>query len=61
MKQIISIVVKNNSSVLARISSLYARRGFNINTLSLAAPHVPHISRIHVVPPGAATLPGQNI
>ena len=52
MKQIISIVVKNNSSVLARISSLYGRRGFNIDSLSVAATDDPDISRITVVTHG---------
>ena len=52
MKQIISIVVKNNSSVLARISSLYGRRGFNIDSLSVAATDDPDISRITMVTHG---------
>ncbi|MCX4362967.1 MAG: acetolactate synthase small subunit [Clostridia bacterium] len=49
MKNVISIVVKNNSSVLARISSLFGRRGFNIDSLSVSATDDPHISRITVV------------
>ncbi|MDE5617935.1 MAG: acetolactate synthase small subunit [Clostridia bacterium] len=52
MRQIISIVVKNNSSVLARISSLYGRRGFNIDSLSVAATDDPEISRITIVTHG---------
>ncbi|MDE6188665.1 MAG: acetolactate synthase small subunit [Clostridia bacterium] len=49
MKNIISIVVKNNSSVLARVSSLFGRRGFNIDSLSVSATDDPQISRITVV------------
>ncbi len=49
MKNVISIVVKNNSSVLARVSSLFGRRGFNIDSLSVSATDDPHISRITVV------------
>lgn len=49
MKNVISIVVKNNSSVLARISSLFGRRGFNIDSLSVSATDDPHISRITAV------------
>ena len=49
MKNIISIVVKNNSSVLARVSSLFGRRGFNIDSLSVSTTDDPHISRITVV------------
>lgn len=52
MKHIISIVVKNNSSVLARIASLYGRRGFNIDSLSVAATDDPGISRITIVTEG---------
>lgn len=49
MKNVISIVVKNNSSVLARVSSLFGRKGFNIDSLSVSATDDPHISRITVV------------
>ena len=49
MKNVISIVVKNNSSVLARVSSLFGRRGFNIDSLSVSATDDPHRSRITVV------------
>ncbi len=49
MKNVISIVVKNNSSVLARVSSLFGRRGFNIDSLSVSPTDDPHISRITVV------------
>lgn len=49
MKHIISVVVRNNSSVLARVSSLFGRRGFNIDSLSVSATQDPQISRITVV------------
>lgn len=49
MKHIISVVVRNNSSVLARVSSLFGRRGFNIDSLSVSATEDPQISRITVV------------
>ncbi len=49
MKHIISVVVRNNSSVLARVSSLFGRRGFNIDSLSVSTTQDPHISRISVV------------
>ena len=52
MKNVISIVVKNNSSVLARVSSLFGRRGFNIDSLSVSTTDDPHISRITVVAEG---------
>ena len=49
MKHIISVVVRNNSGVLARVSSLFGRRGFNIDSLSVSATDDPLISRITVV------------
>ena len=49
MKHIISVVVRNNSCVLARVSSLFGRRGFNIDSLSVSATDDPLISRITVV------------
>lgn len=52
MKHIISIVVRNNSGVLARVSSLFGRRGFNIDSLSVSATDDPQISRITVVVDG---------
>lgn len=52
MKHIISIVVRNNSGVLARVSSLFSRRGFNIDSLSVSATDDPKISRITAVANG---------
>ncbi|MEG2413986.1 MAG: acetolactate synthase small subunit, partial [Clostridia bacterium] len=49
MKHIISVVVRNNSGVLARVSSLFGRRGFNIDSLSVSATDDSRISRITVV------------
>ena len=49
MKHIISIVVRNNAGVLARVSSLFGRRGFNIDSLSVSATDDPKISRITAV------------
>lgn len=57
MKHIISIVVRNNAGVLARVSSLFGRRGFNIDSLSVNATNDPQISRITAVVNGdEATL-----
>ena len=35
-KYILSVLVRNNAGVLARISSLFGRRGFNIDSLNVA-------------------------
>lgn len=49
MKHIISLVVRNNSGVLARVCSLFGRRGFNIDSLSVSTTDDTAISRITIV------------
>lgn len=44
----LSILVKNNSGVLMRVCSLFSRRGFNINSLSVGETSDPDTSRITV-------------
>ncbi len=48
-KEVISIFVENQSNVLTRISSLFGRRGFNIDSLTVSTTDDPKISRITVV------------
>ena len=48
-KQVISVLVDNHSGVLTRISSLFGRRGFNIDSLTVSATNAPSISRITIV------------
>ncbi len=48
-RKVISILVQNHSGVLARVSSLFGRRGFNIDSLTVSATDKPDISRITVV------------
>lgn len=45
-KEFISILVRNNYGVLARVSSLFGRRGFNIDTLTVSTTDRKDISRI---------------
>ena len=45
----LSLVVENRPGVLARVSSLLARRGFNIHSLSVGPTIDPGLSRITVV------------
>ena len=45
----LSVLVENKPGVLARIASLFARRGFNIDSLAVGVTEVPGISRITVV------------
>ena len=47
-KQYIILFVENNAGVLARITSLFCQRGFNIDTLTVASTDTPAISRITI-------------
>ena len=46
---IISVLVENRSGVLARVSALFSRRGYNIEGLSVGPTQDPEISRITIV------------
>jgi acetolactate synthase-1/3 small subunit len=46
---LLSVLVENKSGVLARVASLFARRGYNINSLAVAPTDDPRFSRITVV------------
>lgn len=48
-KYVISILVDNQSNVLTRISSLFGRRGFNIDSLTVSTTNNPLFSRITIV------------
>ncbi|MBQ8688384.1 MAG: acetolactate synthase small subunit [Ruminococcus sp.] len=45
---VISILVANRSGVLTRVSSMFTRRGFNIDTLTVGETESPEFSRITV-------------
>ena len=49
MKQTISILVENHAGVLSRISGLFARRGFNIDSLAVGITDDPTVSRVTIV------------
>lgn len=51
-KYILSVMVRNNSGVLARVSSLFGRRGYNIDSLTVSATTDPKISRMSIVVTG---------
>ena len=48
-KHVLTIKVQNNAGVLARVSSLFGRRGYNIESLTVSATNEPAISRMTVV------------
>lgn len=49
MKHILSVLVENNPGVMARVSSLIRRRGFNIESISVGVTEDPEISRMTLV------------
>lgn len=48
-KEVVSILVDNQAGVLTRVVSLYGRRGYNIDSLTVSATNDPTISRITIV------------
>lgn len=52
MKHTLSILVENHAGVLARISGLFARRGFNIHSLAVGVTEDEKISRVTIVADG---------
>jgi len=52
VKHIISVLVENEFGVLSRVSGLFSGRGFNIESLNVAATKDPKISRITLVTRG---------
>src|ERR1700741_5354402 len=52
-KHVLSILVENKPGVLTRIAGLFARRGFNIDTLAVGPTNEERISRITLTLDGA--------
>ena len=48
-RHVLSVLVKNSSGVLTRVSGLFARRGFNIDSLTVGRTDNPEISRMTIV------------
>ena len=51
-KYIVSVLVKNHAGVLARVASLFGRRAFNIDSLTVSATTDPSISRMSIIVAG---------
>jgi acetolactate synthase-1/3 small subunit len=48
-KHTLSVLVENKPSVLARVSGLFSRRGFNIDSLAVGPTEHPEVSRMTIV------------
>jgi acetolactate synthase-1/3 small subunit len=53
-KHVLSVLVENKPGVLTRVAGLFARRGFNIGTLSVGPTEDPTVSRMTITLDGAA-------
>ena len=61
MKHVLSIYVENQPGVLVRVASMFSRREFNIDSLSVGITQSPEFSRITVVVHGDGNLIEQMI
>ncbi|MEQ1801983.1 MAG: acetolactate synthase small subunit [Gammaproteobacteria bacterium] len=59
MRHIISILLQNEAGALARVASLFATRGYNIESLSVAPTDDPQVSRLTLVTIGSDQIIGQ--
>ena len=55
-RHVLSILVENHAGVLTRISGLFSRRGYNIDSLSVGETENPNFSRITVAVMGDADI-----
>jgi acetolactate synthase I/III small subunit len=53
MKHTISVIVENKPGVLSRVSGLFSRRGFNIESLAVGTTEDPKMSRMTIVVEGS--------
>jgi acetolactate synthase-1/3 small subunit len=49
MKHTLAVLVENKSGVLSRVASLFSRRGYNIDSLTVGVAEDPDISRMTIV------------
>jgi len=56
MKHTIIALVEDKPGVLARMASLFRRRGFNIESIAVGHSETPHLSRMTFVVRGPATI-----
>ena len=48
MKHTLSVLVENKPGALMRVTSMFARRGFNIDSLAVGPTEIPEISRMTI-------------
>ncbi len=48
-RYVLTVLVENHSGVLSRVSGLFSRRGYNIDSLSVGVTDNPSFSRMTIV------------
>lgn len=61
MRHIIAMLLQNEAGALARVASMFSARGYNIESLTVAATHDPGISRLTMVTIGDDNVIAQII
>jgi acetolactate synthase-1/3 small subunit len=61
MRHIISILMQNEAGALARVAGMFAARGYNIDSLSVAPTHDATVSRLSLVTAGSDAVIDQII
>jgi len=56
MRHIISILIENESGALSRVAGLFSARGYNIESLTVAATEDASLSRMTIVTRGSAEI-----
>lgn len=61
MKHTLSILVHNRSGVLVRVAGLFARRGYNIESIAVGVTEDPEVSRMTIVTAGDEAIVEQIV
>lgn len=61
MRHIITILLQNEAGALARVANMFAARGYNIDSLSVAPTHDPSVSRLTLVTNGSDEVVNQIV
>lgn len=60
-RHVISVLLENEAGALSRVSGLFSARGYNIESLTVAATHDPTLSRMTIVTIGTERVVEQII
>ena len=60
-KAVLALLVENNAGVLVRVATLFGRRGYNIDSLTVSETNDPGISRITITTQGDHNIINQIV